>query len=117
MGLFEAGLACWMLAWFFLTTDAIGFRSWSYPLVVVGMNSIAMYMLAQTLKPFIARRLTTHLVGYFDASRHVYSIDGLVFRIRIYPESFAPIVGSTMVLFVLWLICWWMYKNKFFVKI
>ena len=114
---FAAGITAWSFAAFYLTIDAIGYRTWSFPFVVVGLNSIVMYAMAQVLKPYVADRLSTHLVGGFDAIHHVYSIDGLFFGYRIYPENLAPVAGSATVLFVLWLICFWMYKNKFFVKI
>ena len=46
---------CWMLAAFYCVIDVAGFRRWSFPLVVVGMNSIAIYLMAQLMKPFVAR--------------------------------------------------------------
>ena len=41
--------------------DVAGFRRWAFPMVVVGANSIAMYVMAQLLRPFTSQALKTHL--------------------------------------------------------
>src|SRR5262249_48702635 len=48
--LYSAGWTFWMLAGFFLVIDVWGWKGWALPFVVVGMNSIAMYCLAQLSK-------------------------------------------------------------------
>src|SRR5262249_46954445 len=45
--LYAAGWTCLMLAAFYLVIDVLALRAWSFPFVVVGMNSIFMYVLAQ----------------------------------------------------------------------
>ena len=40
--------------------DVCGFRRWSLPLAAVGANSIAIYLMAQLMKPFVAASLRTH---------------------------------------------------------
>ena len=59
--IYSAGYACWMLGAFYAVIDLAGFRRWSFPLVVVGMNSIAIYLMAQLMKPFVAATVRTHL--------------------------------------------------------
>ena len=49
-----------MLAAFYAVIDVAGYRRWAFPLVVVGMNSIAIYLMAQLMKPFVAASLRTH---------------------------------------------------------
>jgi predicted acyltransferase len=102
--IFSAGWSCWMLAVFYGTIDVLGFRRLAFPLVVVGVNSIAMYLMAQLLKPFIANQLRVHL------GRHV-------FEIRYQGVPYDPMVQSLAITAVLWLICLWMYWRKIFVKI
>ncbi len=90
---------CWMLAGFYWVIDVCGIRRWSLPLVAVGANSIAMYLMAQLMKPFVAASLRTH------AGRHIF--DG--------PDG--SLVKGLSILVVLWLICLWLYKRKIFIKI
>src|SRR5207248_1301302 len=58
---FSTGWTLLMLAAFFWVIDIVGWRRWSLPLVVVGMNSIAMYCMSQLMKGWVARSLQTHL--------------------------------------------------------
>ncbi len=44
--------AIWMLAALYAVVDVAGWRRWTFPLVVVGMNSIAMYLMANLMKPW-----------------------------------------------------------------
>jgi predicted acyltransferase len=96
---FSAGWTFLILALFYGVVDVLGFRWWAFPLVVVGMNSIAIYCMSQLLKPWILQSLQLHL------GQHLF--DGV----------YGPIVSATAVLFVLWLICFWMYRQKIFVRI
>lgn len=100
----STGWTCLMLAGFYGTIDVLGYRRWSFPLVVVGVNSIAMYVMAQLLKPWIGRQLQIHL------GRNLFDV-------RFQGTDFAPIVQSVAVTAVLWLICLWLYRQKIFVKI
>lgn len=52
--IFAAGWTCWMLAVFYAIVE--GWRSWTFPFVVVGMNSIAMYIFAGVFKGNADRR-------------------------------------------------------------
>ncbi|HZU38865.1 MAG TPA: DUF5009 domain-containing protein [Gemmataceae bacterium] len=96
---FSTGWTLLMLAGFFLIVDGWGFRRWSLPLVVVGMNSIAIYCMAMTLKGWIAGRLQCHI------SPHIF--DGM----------YGPMVRATVIGFVLWLVCLWLYRRRIFLKI
>ena len=61
--------------------------------------SHAMYLMAQLMKPFVAASIRTHL------GREIF--DG--------PSG--PFVRGVAILAVLWLICFWLYKRKIFIKI
>ena len=97
--IYSAGYACWMLAAFYVVIDAIGLRRWSVPLVVVGMNSIAIYLMAQLMKPFVASTIRTH------------------FGPDVFAGPCGPLVRAFSTLLVFWLVCCWMYRQKIFVKI
>ena len=96
---FSTGWTLWMLAAFYWIIDVKGWKMWAAPLVVVGMNSIAMYCMAQLLKPWISKSLKIH-VGP-----------------DIFSGTQGPVWEASAQLFVLWLICVWMYRQKIFVKI
>ena len=55
--LYSAGWASLLLAAFYAVIDVRGAKGWAFPLVVVGMNSIAMYCLSHLESDFIADTL------------------------------------------------------------
>ena len=58
-----------MLAAFYWVIDVCGYRRWSLPLAAVGANSIAIYLMAQLMKPFVAASIQTHFGrGIFDGA-------------------------------------------------
>jgi predicted acyltransferase len=96
---FSTGWTLWMLAVFYWIIDMEGLRRWSFPLVVVGLNSIAMYCMSQLLKPWVRGVFKTHIGP------------------NIFAGTFGPVIESTSVLAMFWLACWWMYRKKVFVRI
>jgi predicted acyltransferase len=97
--LFSAGWTFWMLAAFFGAIDVAGWKRWAWPLTVVGMNSIAMYCMSQLLKGWVAGRLKMHLVPEW------------------FEGTYGPVVTATAVLFVLWLVCVWLWRRGIFLRI
>lgn len=110
--LYSTGWTFWMLAAFYYLIEQRGWRRWAFPFVVVGMNSIAIYCMAQLMKGWIAKTLQIHLggpAGWLN-SRLTESFG---MNLTVY----APIIESAAVLLVLWLICLWMYRRKLFLKV
>jgi predicted acyltransferase len=107
--LYSAGWTFAMLAGFFALIDWADYRRWAYPLIVVGMNSIAVYCMAQLLKPWVRQTFRGHLEwsggGYFGT------------RLLGEYAVFAPILEAFTFTLVLWLIAFWMYRKKIFIKI
>jgi len=97
--IYSTGWTCWMLAAFYAVIDVAGYRRWSFPLVVVGMNSIAIYLMAQLMKPYVAATLRTH------------------FGPDLFAGPYGPLIRASSTLLVFWLICFWMYRQKIFIKI
>jgi predicted acyltransferase len=97
--IFSAGWTFYMLAGFYWIIDLAGYKRWAFPLVIVGMNSIAMYCMSQLMKPWLRQTLDTW-VGreYFEGTY------GIIWQ-------------SVGVLFVLWLICLWLYRRRIFIRI
>jgi heparan-alpha-glucosaminide N-acetyltransferase len=100
--LYSGGWCFLFLAGFFAILDILGVRFWAFPLRVVGMNSIAAYCMAGLWESFIARNLTTHL------GKEPFTIVGQVFE---------PLLHGAAVLLVLWLLLFWMYRRKLFLRI
>ncbi|MFI5455012.1 MAG: acyltransferase family protein [Isosphaerales bacterium] len=90
---------CWLLGAFYFVIDVAGYRRWSFPLVVVGMNSIAIYLMSQLMKPFVHASLRTH------------------FGWDLFAGPYGPLIQSLCTLLVFWLICLWLYRQKMFIKI
>jgi predicted acyltransferase len=79
-----------------------GWRRWSFPLMVVGMNSIAIYFMSWTMKPFVAGAL----------NRHFGTAPFLLFG-----PAFEEVLRGAAVMLVFWLILYWMYRRKIFLRI
>lgn len=97
--LYSTGWCCWLLAAFYAIVDMAGFHRIVFPLVVVGMNSIAIYVMAQLMKPFTRRSLSIH-----------FGLDKIA-------GPWGPFVQAMGVLLAFWLICLWMYRRKIFIRI
>ncbi len=115
--LFSGAYVLWMLALFYLVVDVIRFRFWTWPLVVVGMNSIAVYVMAQSMRGWVGRMLQIHFGrDLLPAAAH----DWLAMNTGVdftHGGLYFPVLQSAMVLLVFWLICVWMYRRKIFVRI
>src|SRR5262249_39759949 len=59
--IFSAGVVALALAAFYAIIDVQDRRRWSFPLVVAGMNSIALYVLWQLMGGFIKDNVRRHL--------------------------------------------------------
>jgi len=106
--LYSAGWALWMLAAFYAVVDLAGLRRWSYPLVVVGMNSIVMYVMASLLRGWFEKRLRIHF------GKNIFDQVAAWLHLG---EACVPIVEHVFVLFAMWLVCWWLYRQRLFVRI
>lgn len=100
--LFSTGWTLLMLAGFYGVIDVCGWKAWSWPLKVAGMNSIALYVMAQLLKPWTADALQRHF------GTDLFSMLG---------DSHAPLVKANLVLLCFWLFVWWLYRQRIFFRI
>lgn len=100
--LFSTGWTFLLLAFFYGVIDIKGRQRWAFPMLVVGMNSIAMYCMAQLSTSFIKGALKIHLgQGFFE----------------MLGKPYAPILEAAAILVVMWLVCLWMYRRKIFLRI
>jgi len=96
--LFSAGLCYLLLAIFYLAIDVCGLRKWAFGFVVIGMNAIAVYMVTRV---FDFRRVGNIFVGGLDKWLGPWN-------------NFVQAVAAFA---VIWLILYWMYHKKSFIKV
>lgn len=96
--LFAGGWSFLLLSLFYLVIDVWGYRKWAFFFVVIGMNAIAVYV-------------ATHLFD-FKLIGNVF-VGGLAKWLGPWNEF----VLESAALAVIWLIMYWMYSKKTFIKI
>ena len=97
--IYSTGWVLLMLLVFYWAVEVKRYRKWTFPLLVVGANSIFIYSLEQVLRGWLNRA-----VGVFTFQ---YSWLG----------KFAPVAQSCTVLLVMWYMCYWLYRRKIFFKL
>ena len=109
--LFSAGWTFSILAAFFLVVDVMMLKLWTFPLAIVGMNSLAVYCLAQLTKGWFSRMFRNSLqtvdAAFGTSTAGVFYGDGM----------FASIYSSIAIVVMLWLVCLWLYRRNLFVRI
>lgn len=100
--LWSGGMCFLFLSAFAWIIDVKGIRRWAFPLIVVGLNSMAAYLIAHLCEEFIIGALHTHL-GYAP--------------FRLLGTSYEPFLVGVAVMLTFWLMLFWMYRHKIFVKI
>jgi predicted acyltransferase len=96
--LVTGGISCLLLAAFYLIVDVGGYRKWAFGFVVIGVNALAVYMATML---FDFRKIGTIFVGH------------LVPRAGRYGSLLEAAAAFT----VIWLVLYWMYRTKSFVKV
>jgi predicted acyltransferase len=99
--LFSGGCCFTLLSAFYYIVDIKDKKKWFFFLTVIGMNSIAAYVLADGFGSFITKTLYIHL-GRYD---------------QVFGDAYSTLVKGLFVLTIMWLILHWMYKKKIFLKI
>ena len=100
--LFSGGACFLLLAAFCWVIEMKGYKRWAFFLVVIGMNSIAAYVIAHFLPPFLRDTFRIHLGASF-------------FKFAGAPLE--PLFQGAAILAVCWLILFWMYRRKLFLRI
>ena len=100
--LYSGGWCFLLMATFCFIVDVQGWKKWTFPLVVIGMNSIAMYVLVHTVAEFFGEALHTHF------GRKPFLLLG---------QTFEPMLHGAAVLIILWSILLWMHRRKLWLRI
>jgi heparan-alpha-glucosaminide N-acetyltransferase len=100
--LFSGGLCFLFLSAFSWIIDVKQHQTLAFPLVVIGRNSIAAYVMAELCGSFLAQSFYIHLGhGPF----------------QIFGAALEPLLLGLAVLLTYWLILFWMYRNKIMIRI
>jgi predicted acyltransferase len=100
--LFSGGMCFAILAALAWVLDVRGWRRWAFPLVVVGMNSIAAYLMAHLFEDFFRSSFRIHLgAGFF----------------RVLGPAYEPLLEGAAILACYWLLLFWMWRRRLFLKI
>lgn len=117
--LFSGGWCFLILALFHALTAGIGYAGWTYPLRVIGANSILIYVIAEVpLGGWLLTQLQKHLpadtfptvgrwvAGWADRAEDVKVVEAVV-----------GVVKGAVLLAIYWLLLWWLYAKRVFVRI
>lgn len=99
--LFSGGVCFLYLAAFSWVVDIRQHRRLAYPLVVVGTNSIAAYLIAHLFEDFVQSSFKINFG----------------FMLNLFGSTLEPLFLGTLTLAIYWLILFWMYRNKIFIRI
>jgi predicted acyltransferase len=93
------GLSLLLFAVFYLVMDVWGFKAWAFPFVVIGINSITIYM-AQQLIQF--GHTADFLFGGFT---------------QMAAEPWKPVISALGYVITCWFFLYFLYKKKIFLKV
>jgi predicted acyltransferase len=100
--LFSGGVCFLFLAAFSWFVDVRKHRRIVFPLVVVGMNSIAAYVIAHLSEDFVQSSFRINLGGR---------------ALNVFGPGLEPLFLGSLTLGTYWLMLFWMYRNKIFLRI
>lgn len=100
----SGGWALLALAFLYWLVDIKGFKKWTTFFIIVGTNSIFIYIFAETIGHQwlggFARIFTFGYLGIFPFS-----------------DAFLAVLNAFVVLIIMWYLCYFLYKHKIFIKI
>jgi len=97
--IWSAGWSYLMLAGFFVIMDCLDCKRWALPLTVVGMNSIVIYLMSQFTSSWFRETLSKHGLKEY------------------YQGDYGPMWQRGSVLALMWLLLYWLYRQRVFLKI
>lgn len=98
----SGGLCLAAMGLLYAIVDLADWRRWAFPAIVVGMNSIAAYAMIHLIAGWTLETYLRHL--------------GLA-PFTILGPLFAPLLQNLAVGALIWLICYWMYRRRIFLRL
>jgi predicted acyltransferase len=100
--LWSGGVCFMFLAAFSWVIEVKQYKRWAFPLVVVGLNSIAAYLIAHLWEDFIVSSIRTNI-----GLKPFYVLG----------SGLEPLLFGIAVMLSYWLVLYWMYSRKLFLRI
>jgi len=100
--LWSGGVCFLYLAVFSWIIDVKNHRRFAFPLVIVGVNSIAAYLMAHLFEDFVQNSFRINLGSA---------------ALNLFGSTFEPLLLGILTLAIYWLILLWMFRNKVFIRI
>jgi predicted acyltransferase len=100
--LFSGGICFLFLAAFCWFIEMRGYRKWAFPWIVVGMNSMAAYLMAHLFESFFGDSFRIHLGAIVT---------------RITGPQVEAFLQALAILIAYWLLLFWMYRRKIFLRV
>ena len=98
--LYAGGWSVLLLSVFYLVIDVAGYRKWAFPFIVIGANSIVIYIASEGMIQF----------GY--TANYVFG--GLI---HLSSLAWQPVWTALSVTIVQWIFLYFLYRNRLFLKI
>lgn len=98
--LYAGGWSLILLSFFYLVIDVWGFRKWSFPFVVIGLNSITIYM------------LNSGIIDFEQMGKYFFG--GLA---SLFAEPAQPVILVSGAVLCMWTFLYILYRNKIFLKV
>ncbi len=100
--LFSGGICFLWLAALHVVCDWWKCRSWAFPFMIIGANSILAYVMSWTLEKPFKEMLLRHF------GNRPFLVRG---------EAWEPVLLGASVLAMMWLILFWLYRQRIFVRV
>lgn len=97
---FVGGFSILFFIFFYVIIDLLGYQKWAFPLLLIGSNSILIYMASEGL------------VNFKHTSEYVFG--GLI---KFTPLVWQPVFTTISVTFVQLILLYFLYKKKWFLKV
>lgn len=99
--LLTMGLCCLTMLVFYYLIDVLGFRRWAFVFLVIGANSIFIYVIDLTLHAWLIQKAGIFVEYYFARGIGAYT---------------GPLT-ALVVLFFQFQLCLWLYRRKLYIRI
>lgn len=110
---YTAGWSCVVLGIFYWCIEVKGMQKFFFPLAVFGMNAVTLYVAAGL---FVRWVMLSWKVPYKNS---ITSLTGYFYNV--FASFTTPAAGSLLysafILLLGWLLCYWMYQRKIFLKV
>lgn len=96
--IWSGGIVCLLMAACYWVSEGRTKEGWLFPLIVVGRNSLVMYLMLRLFREPLRATVAVHAYPLRNVS-HYWTLEYLT------------------VVLLLWLICYWLYRRKIFISI